>query len=75
MKELSFLKLSLIVLIFMLLLPAFSFSGNDTLTFNDIYRNRKLYPKGVRGLHSMSNGRTYCVLENDSVNIYAVNAA
>lgn len=70
MKELSFFNVSILAMFIALFFPEISFSGNDTLTLNDIYKSRKLYPKGIKGLHSMNNGKTYCVLENDSVNIY-----
>jgi dipeptidyl-peptidase-4 len=70
MKALSFFKIVLINCLVVLFISRISFAGNDTLTFNDIYKDRKLIPKGIRGLKSMNDGKTYCVLENDSVNVY-----
>lgn len=39
-------------------------------TLYDIFKSREFHPKMVHGLTPMNDGKTYSVLENDSINIY-----
>lgn len=71
-KEIIFNNL-LLIIICMCLIPINAFSGGDTLTFDDIYkrRSRALSPRGIYGLKSMNDGKSYCRLEKDSINVYS----
>ncbi|MCD4747027.1 MAG: DPP IV N-terminal domain-containing protein, partial [Bacteroidales bacterium] len=40
------------------------------LTLEDIFTSRKFYPEYVYGINSLNDGEHYCVLENDSINVY-----
>jgi dipeptidyl-peptidase-4 len=53
------------------LLVAGVFAQETTeLTLNDIWSSRKFYPKSVRGVNPMNDGKYFSTLENDSINIY-----
>ncbi len=40
------------------------------LTLEDIFTNRKFSAQSITGLKPMKNGEEYCLLQNDSLNIY-----
>ncbi len=41
------------------------------ITFDDVFNNRDFRSENVYGLHPMNNGEMYCLLENDSLNLYS----
>jgi len=51
----------------------FSLIAQDELkeiTFDDVFNNRDFRTENVYGIHPMNNGEMYCLLENDSLNLY-----
>jgi len=40
------------------------------LTLDDIFKSPRFYPHMVYGLNSMNDGKSYCVIESDSLNVY-----
>ncbi|HTX88263.1 MAG TPA: S9 family peptidase [Bacteroidales bacterium] len=49
---------------------AFSQTERKTITFDDVFRNRKFSSKGVYGIQSMKDGVHFCQLKKDSLNVY-----
>jgi dipeptidyl-peptidase-4 len=59
-----------LILTAFILLPGYTFSQTREITLADIF-SRKFNPKGTNSLAPMNDGQSYCVLENDSINVYA----
>lgn len=54
--------------------PALSAGAQDVkkeLTLREIFRNREFYPSYPRGMQSMNDGESFCLIENDSLNTYS----
>ncbi len=61
----------LVLVLFCLLLPSgFAQVEKKTISFDDIYKNRKFASKGVYGVQSMKDGIHFCQLKKDSLNVY-----
>jgi dipeptidyl-peptidase-4 len=52
-------------------LSAFAQLKLKEITFDDAFKSRNFRIENVYGLHSMNNGEIYCLLENDSLNLYS----
>ena len=66
----KFLFISIITLIFHSIEIYSQFESKE-ITLNDIFKTRKFYPEYVYGIKSLNNGDHYCVLVNDSINVYS----
>jgi dipeptidyl-peptidase 4 len=63
------MKKSLFIVLLLPSLVAFG-QGTKKFTLEDIFKNRKFASKQVSGIHSMNNGKEYCQLKKDSLNMY-----
>ena len=67
MKKISFFS------IIVLLLTVMSSPAQDTLkniTLEDIWTNYSFYPRSIRGINSLSNGKEYTMIQKGSVIVY-----
>lgn len=57
-------------------IQAFVFAQNTKdITLEDIWRSRKFFPAFVDEMRSMNDGEHYCMLENDTINLYLYKTA
>ncbi|MBU2651848.1 MAG: S9 family peptidase [Bacteroidetes bacterium] len=62
---------SFVFLVSILWIPAvIAQDEKPVLTLDDIFKAPKFFPHMVYGLNSMNDGKSYCVIESDSLNVY-----
>ena len=71
MNYLNMKKVKTIFIISCIFATNIAFAQTKQITLNDIFKEKTFSVENVYGIRSMKSGENYCVLENDSINVYS----